>query len=139
MAMGEFKNAPDGIFARQDLDMGVGGAGSRQVLVNGLLIGGVEAVLLDVNRIEVAMKQVRLAAAAADHHRRIRARRKAHQNTLLRAVNLFDTLALEISFQLVVDYVGRQHQRYLAQLREMMLLPAEGCFIRTVVSWSAVL
>src|SRR6185295_7622774 len=55
VAMSELENASDRIFACQDLDVGVRSAGRSQVLFDGLLIGSAEAVLLDVNRIQISM------------------------------------------------------------------------------------
>jgi hypothetical protein len=78
VAVRELENACDRIVASQDLNVGVSGVSGGQILFNDALIGGAEDALLDVNRLQIAMKQVCLAAPAADHQRCIRARRKAH-------------------------------------------------------------
>ena len=68
------------------------------------------------------MEQIGLAASAADHRGCIRARRDADQNALLRSVELLDALPPQVGFELMIDHVGGQHQRNLAELRKVMLL-----------------
>ena len=94
----------------------------RQILLDHRLIGGAQNSLLHVNRVQIAMKQIRQAASAADHRRCVRARRDAHQNALLRSVKLLDALPPQIRFKLVIHHIGGQHQRDLAKLRELALL-----------------
>ena len=73
--------------------------------------------------VQLAVEAVGLPPPAADHQRRARARRDADQDPLVGAVHLLDPGATQVLPQLLVDHLGGEQQRDLAQLRELALEP----------------
>ena len=101
--------------------MGVGFAGAGQVLFENLLVRRVQAILLHVDHVQIAMKPVRLPPSAANHQRRVRPRRDAHQDALVRAVDLLNALAAQVQLELLVDDFGGQNESDLSQFGELVL------------------
>ena len=82
-----------------------------------------QALLPDVDDVQVAVEAVGLPSPAADHQRRVRARRDADEDALVGAVDLLDSRAAQVVRELVVDHLRGQQQRDLAQLGELALQP----------------
>lgn len=116
---GVSEDGADRVFGVKDIEGRAGLAGGLEVLIEHLLVGVGEIVLLDVNDVEIAVKALRLAAATADHERGIGTRRNANKNALVRAIDLLDPLATEIFFELVIDDIGGQEKGDLAEFGEL--------------------
>ena len=116
----------------QDFDVRLGVARNRQVAFQrGLIVGG-NLGLPYVRHGQVAMEPIRVALAAGDHHRAVGPRRDAHQDSLLRAKRLRDSIALQVLLQLAVHHVGGQQQCDLAEFRQLLRL-AGGAGIRFAI------
>ena len=117
----ELKDGRDGVLGVKHFGGRVLFGGASQVVLEDALVIRLEVVLLNVDYVQLAVKTVRLPAAAANHQLRVRAGRDAHQNALMGAVSLLDSLAAEIFLKLMIHHVGGQHQRYFAKLGKLAL------------------
>ena len=81
---------------------------------------------------EFAVKAVAVAGAAIEHTSEIGTGREPDGNSFLRSPGLFDAMARQITFELLIHYIGRQQQSNFAQFGELMLSELAARFGATV-------
>ena len=81
------------------------------------LIGLRNLGLIDIGYDEFAMESVSDDLGSLEHLRHVRPRCYAHQNSFVSAEMLVDALPFQILGKLMVDDIGRKHQRRLPQFR----------------------